>query len=71
MLKTPHKELSLFQKQMKILYINELLEKDEQFDARIRAAMKKALKKCPELSKSVTLSDMEQHEVLDINNPIE
>ena len=71
MIKKPHTELNLHEKQKKLLYISELLNKDEKFDADVRAAMKRALKRCPELSKTVTISDMENHEILDINNPIE
>ncbi len=71
MLNIPQQELSLFQKQMKILYINELLEKDAIFERQIRMALYRALKRNPELSKPITLSEMKKHEVLDINNPIE
>lgn len=71
MIKKPHSELTLHEKQKKLLYLNELLEKDEGFDLDVRRAMKRALKRCPELSKLVPMSEMQEHEKLDINNPIE
>jgi len=71
MIKIPHSELSLHEKQKKLLYISELLEKDKKFDIDLRIAMKRALKRCPELSKLVPMSEMQAHEILDINNPVE
>lgn len=71
MLKQPQKELDTFRKQVKLLIINELLEKDEDFDEAVRRAMGKALKKCPTVSKVIGLNEMENHEILDITTPIE
>lgn len=71
MIKTPHNELSLTQMQRKLLYISELLLKDEQFDMDIRRALKRAVKRNPSLSKLVSTKDMTEEEILDINNPIE
>lgn len=71
MLKQKHTDLSLSEKQRKLLYISELLMKDLLFDADVRKAMAKALKRCPDLPKLITLSEFEEHEILDINNPIQ
>lgn len=71
MIKTSYSKLSLHEKQKKLLYICELLEKDAKFGSDLKAAMKRALKRCPELSKIISMSEMENHEILDINNPIE
>lgn len=71
MLKQSHKELTLFQQQVKLLYLSELLNKDEDFDEGVRELMRKALKKCPDISKIVSLEDMQAHEIADLKQPIE
>lgn len=71
MIKTPQAKLSLKDKRRKILYISELMEKDAEFDADIRAAMLKSFKRGYKLSKLSSMSQMTDIEILDINNPIE
>ena len=66
MLKQQHNELSLFVKKIKLLYISELLSKDEEFDEEVRQAMKRALKKCPKMPKLVSTEDLQQWELLDM-----
>lgn len=67
----PHSELNPMEQVSKIFYINELLRLDEQFDNRLRFAMRDSLKKGTVPSNKVTLADFTQAELLDLTNPIE
>jgi hypothetical protein len=71
MLKEKHKDLPFFKKQVKLLYINELMEKDEIFEAEVTDALRCALKRSPNLSTLVTFEDLDENARLDIVNPIE
>ena len=71
MLKEKHKNLPLFQKKVKILYISELMEKDEQFDTEVTNAFSRALKRCPALSKAISFEELDENAKLDVTHPIE
>jgi hypothetical protein len=69
--KKSHSDLILFEQKIKMVYINELMWKDDDFDKTVRLAMFKALKKKPSLSKVISFGDMDEMSILDMNNPIE
>jgi hypothetical protein len=71
MLKQKHNELPFFKKQIKLLYINELMEKDEQFDIDVRNALISAIKRTPSISKLVRFEELDENARLDITNPVE
>lgn len=72
LIKNKHQSLSSHEKLVKLFYISQLLEKDDNFDCNIRKMLHQCIKDGVKLDKIVSIENFNEHELADLlNEPIQ